>query len=220
MNMKIVSTIIVSAMFFISACDDQGVLAPPIDPPSNAPTIVSLSPASGSVGDTITIKGTKFGSVQGSSTISFGSVAATSIGPWSDTLIKTIVPVNAATGNVSVKVNGLSSAGKQFTVLGTVPAVSFDSDVLPLFTTTYGCTGCHGGQNNLFLESYPQVMAGNSINGPVIIVGNASGSILVKKLRTATLPFGARMPFGATSQVSDADLQKIVDWINQGAKNN
>ncbi len=209
-----------SLLLFVSACEDQGNPVTPLVVPSNAPIIVTVAPDSGSIGDTITIKGTKFGTTQGSSSISFGSIAATPIGPWSDTLVKTVVPVNTVTSIVTVTVNGNKSNGKSFKVLGTVSAVSFANDVLPLFTgTTYGCTGCHGGQNNLSLDSYSQVMAGNSNHGPVIIAGNASGSVLVKKLRTATLPFGARMPFGG-SQVSDIDLQKIVDWINQGALNN
>lgn len=205
---------------FIASCDDQGDPVTTPAAPSNAPTIVSMVPDSGAVGDTITIKGTKFGTTKGSSSITFGTIASVSTGTWSDTLVKTIVPTNAVTSNVTVTVNGNKSNGKSFKILGTVPGVSFANDVLPLFTgATYGCTGCHGGQNNLSLGSYAQVMAGNSNHGPVVIAGNASGSVLVKKLRTATLSFGARMPFGG-SQINDTDLQKIVDWINQGALNN
>ena len=100
-----------------------------------------------------------------------------------------------------------------------IDSVSFANDILPLFTMTYGCTGCHGGQNKLFLESYAHATAGNSDHGPVILPGNGTGSILVKKLRTATLPFGKRMPYGG-GEVSDVHLQKIIAWIDQGAKNN
>ncbi|MDD8018497.1 MAG: hypothetical protein PHP42_09010 [Bacteroidota bacterium] len=113
-----------------------------------------------------------------------------------------------------------------------IDTVSFSKDIFPLLTATYGCTGCHSGgyanaQNHQSYESYEFVLSGNSgystipksDHGPVVTPGNASTSILVKKLRTATLPFGSRMPYGG-GEVSANDLQKITDWINQGAHNN
>lgn len=108
--------------------------------------------------------------------------------------------------------------------------VHFATDVLPLFTgTKYGCTGCHGSQNNLFLDSYNGVLSGNSgystasasLHGPVVTPGDGEGSIIVKKLRgspTGWTP-SARMPFGG-NPMDEADIQKIVTWIDQGALNN
>ena len=105
------------------------------------------------------------------------------------------------------------------TQLPITDSVSFKNDILPLLTgSKYGCTGCHGGQNNLFLDSYGNVMLGNSFHGPIITQGNGEGSIIVKKLR-GTATFGSRMPFGGSAMAS-ADIQKISDWITQGAKNN
>jgi len=209
---------------FISSCDDQGDPVTPPAAPLNAPTIVSLLPDSGAVGDTITIKGTKFGSTKGSSSIAFGTIASISVGSWSDTLIKTIVPVNAITSNVTVTVNGNKSNGKSFKVLGTVAAtVSFNLDILPIFTNnTYGCTGCHGGTNNLHLESYSQAMAGNSTRGPVIVPGDTT-SLLIRKLKGGSQlggNEGVRMPQGAPNPIANTDLQKIITWIKEGALNN
>jgi YD repeat-containing protein len=81
------------------------------------PGITSLSPASGLVGASVTITGSKFGAVQGSSIVAFnGAVAA--ISTWSDTSIVAAVPVAATTGPVVVTAGGQSSDGAGFTVLG------------------------------------------------------------------------------------------------------
>lgn len=216
------ATVAVSVLF-IAACEDMG---DPVSSTGTAPSITSISPDSGKAGDTVRITGKNFTSAKGS--VKFGSVNADTIVSWSDTLIRVKVPSGSVTGTVVVTAAGKSSTGKQFKIVGSVVLVSFSNSILPLFTgATYGCTGCHGGQNNLNLDSYNGVLSGNtgfstaaaSQNGPVINPGNASTSILVRKLRSNTLPFGARMPFGG-SQVSDVDLQKITDWVNQGALNN
>jgi cytochrome c551/c552 len=107
--------------------------------------------------------------------------------------------------------------GKQFKVLGTVSGVSFANDIKPLFTS-YGCAGCHPSQGNLSVSSVSALLAGGN-NGPAIMANNANGSNLVKKLRAETVPFGSKMPANG-GHVSDTDLQKIKDWINQGALNN
>jgi hypothetical protein len=79
------------------------------------PTISSLSPTSGSVGTTVTITGTNFGSTQGTSTVKFNTKVAT-ITSWSATSIKAKVPTGATTGNVVVTVSAVASNGKTFTV--------------------------------------------------------------------------------------------------------
>ncbi|MFA6468152.1 MAG: IPT/TIG domain-containing protein [Bacteroidota bacterium] len=222
MSGRILVSLLFATMFIISACDDQG---DPVSANIATPAITSVSPDSGKATDTITVVGTNFGT---SGTVSFGSTAATVYASWNATQIKVIIPAGVSSGtvNITVTVSGKTSNAKSFKSIAA--PISFASAILPLFTgATYGCTGCHGGQNNLSLDTYNNVLSGNSgystaaasDHGPVITPGNATASVLVKKLRTATLPFGGRMPFGG-SQMSDADLQKIVDWINQGALNN
>lgn len=88
-----------------------------------APTVSSLSQASGAVGVTITITGTNYGSTQGSSTVTFNGTAAAAASTWSATSITLTVPVGATSGNVIVTVGGLASNGVTFTVVQ-APAIT------------------------------------------------------------------------------------------------
>lgn len=209
-------SLLVVLLLFMPACDDLGdPVTPPITP-SNAPVITAVVPDSGAVGDTVTIIGSKFGTAQGSSTVQFGSVAATPVGSWSDTAVKVTVPASAATSALTITVNGAVSNGKTFTVAGT-SGISFANDIVPLLNGK-GCTGCHGGSGGLTVLPHSSLLMGNSDHGPVITVGNGEGSVLVRKLR-GTAGFGSRMPQGA-SPLSESEIQKFVQWINQGALNN
>jgi len=77
--------------------------------PGTMPLISSLTPASGGVGASVTVKGLNFGSSQGSSTINFNGVHATSITSWTSTQIVALVPSAAASGPVTVDVNSIPS---------------------------------------------------------------------------------------------------------------
>lgn len=79
------------------------------------PKIVSLSANSGAVGNTVTISGTNFGDIVGTSTVSFNGTEATPAF-WSSTSINLNVPVGATTGDVVITVNGVVSNGVNFTV--------------------------------------------------------------------------------------------------------
>ena len=191
-----------------------------ISPSANSPTISTIVPDSGSVGDTVTINGTNFGSTQGSSNVNFGAVTASQIISWSTTQIKVQVPTNSVTGNVSVAVGSSASNSKSFKVINTVSFISFLSNIKPMFTT-YGCTNsfCHGGgAGGLNLPEYTTLMIGGN-HGVVVVPNNAEGSNIIKKLRANPVPFGSKMPANGLT-MSDADLQKLIDWINQGALNN
>lgn len=85
--------------------------------PTGQPTpyIASLSPASGSVGSSITIAGLNFGAAQGANTVMFGSVAATATA-WATNSIVARVPAGATTGSIVVNASGLPSNGLSFTV--------------------------------------------------------------------------------------------------------
>jgi len=217
MSVRFFVIVAVTLAACFNACEDQG---DPVSPPSStAPSITSIVPDSGAVGDTVVINGKNFTSTKG--TVKFGSINADTIVLWSDTLIRVKVPANAVTGGVVVTANGKLSNSKQFKVIGAVATISFANDILPLFTTTYGCTGCHGGTNNLFLDSYAHVMAGNSNRGPVVVARDTN-SLLIRKLKGGSAlgaSEGSRMPLGG-SPVADSDLRKIVTWIKEGAQNN
>ena len=74
------------------------------------------------------------------------------------------------------------------------------------------CVSCHGGQNNLFLNSYSNVMAGNSNNGPVIIPNDADGSLLWQYINSNYMPIGG-------SNLTSEQKTTIAQWINDGAGN-
>lgn len=100
--------------------------------------------------------------------------------------------------------------------IDTAKAISFQNNVLPIFIN-YGCYGCHGGTNGLYVTTVAQLLQGG-IHGPAIVPGNADSSLIMKKT-SANPPFGARMPFGGP-YCPDSIRSVIAAWINQGAKDN
>jgi len=91
-----------------------------------APTINTLTPASGPIGTIVTIGGLNFGATQGTSTLTFNSAVAAPTN-WSDRTIVVSVPAYASTGPVIVTVNGVSSNA----VIFTVGDIDSDGDGLP-----------------------------------------------------------------------------------------
>jgi RHS repeat-associated protein len=83
--------------------------------PANPPSISSLSPSSGAVGTSVTITGTRFGSTQGSSTVTFNGRAASPTS-WGATSIVVPVPSGATPGDVVVTVSGVASNSAFFMV--------------------------------------------------------------------------------------------------------
>ncbi|MHB8896992.1 MAG: IPT/TIG domain-containing protein, partial [Candidatus Geothermincolia bacterium] len=105
-----------------------------------APTLTTVSPSNGYVGNTVTLTGTGFGVTRADSVVKFNGTAATSYTSWSDTSIKCKVPTGATTGDVKVVACGLNSNGKPFTVNSTTPPVETDKPTWYLAegTTDYG----------------------------------------------------------------------------------
>jgi hypothetical protein len=87
------------------------------------PGITNLSPSAGTVGTSVTISGVNFGTLQGSSTVSFNGTNATPTS-WSASSIGVPVPSGATTGNVSVTVGGQTSNAVLFTVQAPPPAIT------------------------------------------------------------------------------------------------
>jgi hypothetical protein len=110
------------------------------------PTLVSAAPPSGVPGAVITLSGTNFGSVQGSQSVSFGSVPATEYVSWSDAQIKCKVPAMGA-GDVLVTVGSPAgtSNGLPFLV-GPVaaPTISAITPASGVGETTVGVTDLAG----------------------------------------------------------------------------
>lgn len=98
------------AEFYADAANLSSTVLPP--PMAN---LSKLAPTSGPIGASVTITGTGFGAVQGTSSIAFHGKAATP-STWSDTSIQVSVPSGATSGDVVVTVNGQPSNGLAFTV--------------------------------------------------------------------------------------------------------
>src|SRR6267154_1313113 len=102
------------------------------------PTITSLSQNAGAVGASITITGTNFGTLQGTSTVTFNGTAAAPASAWSTTSITVTVPVGATTGNVVVNVLGTASNGSPFTVAPAITSLSQTSGAVGASVTIIG----------------------------------------------------------------------------------
>ena len=93
-----------------------------------APAITGLSPTTGNAGQVVTISGTAFGTTEGISTVTFNGLLAR-VNSWSDTTLSVVVPRDASTGPVVVRVAGRPSNGVTFsvptaTLAGTVTRLS------------------------------------------------------------------------------------------------
>jgi regulation of enolase protein 1 (concanavalin A-like superfamily) len=88
-----------------------------------APTLTNLSPGSGTVGTSVTISGTNFGSTQGTNIVRFNGTVAPPTS-WSASSIVAAVPGGATTGPVTVTVGGVPSNGTTFTVTSPAPSVT------------------------------------------------------------------------------------------------
>jgi len=89
----------------------------------SAPSITSLSPASGTVGASVTITGANFGTSQGTSTVKFNGTTATPTS-WGAGSIGVPVPSGATTGNVVVHASGVDSNGASFIVAPSISGLS------------------------------------------------------------------------------------------------
>ena len=79
---------------------------------AQTPTISSITPNPGGIGQSVTITGTNYGT---SGSVTFNGVTASTTS-WTSTAIIATVPVGATTGNVVVTANGAPSKGFAFTV--------------------------------------------------------------------------------------------------------
>jgi mono/diheme cytochrome c family protein len=91
--------------------------------------------------------------------------------------------------------------------------VSFSQDVMPILDQN--CFKCHGGDRTnegLKLGSYADVMAGSD-NGAVVVAGDSAASKLFSAVSSGKMPKRA-------AKLSDADIQIIRQWIDEGALDN
>jgi len=91
---------------------------------------------------------------------------------------------------------------------------SFSDDVLPIFQAK--CGGCHGSLGGWSAASYQDVMTSGN-NAPVVIPGDAEGSLLARWL-LGTVDQGGFMP--PSGKLPQAELDIILGWIGAGALDN
>ena len=102
------------------------------------------------------------------------------------------------------------------TLLDTPPAntvpMSFTNDIQPIFTQN--CIFCHGSNGGLTLSS--DVSWKELVTDGRVIPGDHENSFLYKRLKGIGV---ARMPKGA-APLPDETIDKVVQWINEGALDN
>jgi nitrate/TMAO reductase-like tetraheme cytochrome c subunit len=85
---------------------------------------------------------------------------------------------------------------------------TFSAQIQPIFGAR--CTSCHNqtiATGGLVLETYNSTMTGGK-DGPVILPGDPEDSPLVQRQRE-----------GHFAQLTDDELQLVIDWIDNGAPN-
>jgi len=101
--------------------------------------------------------------------------------------------------------------------------VSFHRDVVPVLEAN--CFTCHTApegegyrKTGLNMASWETLIQG-SLYGPVIVPGDSRHSVL-NMLVEGRADGSLRMPHGADEPLSDADIETLRRWVDQGAKNN
>jgi len=99
--------------------------------------------------------------------------------------------------------------------------VSYSKDVQPILSKN--CSDCHSPGKEGFVASgldttsYASLMKGGKF-GPLVKPGNALSSSL-NMLVEGRAHASIRMPHGR-EKLSDADIETLKVWVNEGAKNN
>jgi hypothetical protein len=142
----------------------------------------------------------------------------------------------SVSGTTSVKIKDTDTHGSasdnplheeneiEISIRVTPALVSFSTEVQPIFTASCVNAGCHPGggapfslQASVSRDNLVGVdMQNSNCGGKRVVAGDASASGLVKKLVGNC---GQRMPLGG-SPLSQAQLDLVSTWINQGAQNN
>lgn len=114
---------------------------------------------------------------------------------------------NDAVSNLGLVFDDPAAAGR--------PSPSFSADISPILTNRCAIPGCHvaGGPHGVDLRTYDTLQAGAE-DGAIIIAGNARESEMVEEIVQGKMPPPPNEPLEA------AEIQSIIDWINEGAENN
>jgi hypothetical protein len=94
------------------------------------------------------------------------------------------------------------------------PSPSFNADIAPILTDRCAIAECHvvDGPHDIDLRTYDSVIKGGD-EGAIVIAADAMESEMVEEIAEGKMP-----PEGPPLEA--AQIQLIIDWINEGAENN
>jgi alpha-tubulin suppressor-like RCC1 family protein/Zn-dependent metalloprotease len=182
-----------------------------------APTIISFSPASGSMGTVVTINGNGFGPVPGSNVVYFGAVRA-AVTAASVTNLTVTLPVGATYAPITVTVNGLTAYANQ----PFMPTFSGDGSGITVNSFAPRLDLASGsGPNKVVIadldgDGEPDLVVANDYNNSISLYRNIStnGSLtagsFAPRVDLATPP-GSYSPFGLA--VADVDGDGRLDIV-------
>ena len=211
---------VLCALFFagLVGCSDQGKIVPTV--PSMASGLsVGLDTVFSFPGDTVLLK------------ITGGTPPFAFLGPPPSTAAQFFISGSTMTivGNsvgstVAMIIDASSPVNRLDLPISVESAVSFTNSIQPIFTGQYGCVGCHGGTEGLFLTT-ATVSYQNLVNVPAQSPGyagykrvdprNLANSLLY--IRLASNDPSVSMPQGRTAPFDPASLSNVRTWILQGA---
>lgn len=117
------SAAVVCLLFLLSGCRSDSTS--PTE--ESSPAITSFAPASGQVGDTVTITGTNFSTTPANDTVRFNGTIAV-VARCTSTQIVTTVPTGATTGTITVAVGkNRATSSTSFTLTGSGPSPTITS---------------------------------------------------------------------------------------------
>jgi RHS repeat-associated protein len=173
------------------------------------PVIYSVTPSAGGLGSQVTIAGTNFGGTQGSSSITFNGIAASSITSWTSSQIVAIVPATATSGPVVVVVNSVASnADMTFTVINPVvsavtPASAPVGGTVTVTGTGFGAlqngsqvqfNGLSGNVTSWSATSVTLTVPSGATSGPLLVAEDGVNSNSVSFTVTEALSVTALNP--------------------------
>jgi hypothetical protein len=168
---------------------DRGVFSYTVSTSVGGPEIKQVLPAQGRAGDSVAIRGSRFGASQGDSRISFGSIDAGTAASWSDTSITARIPSEARSGGVSVTVSGRKSNSYDFVVIPSAGVIAPASG--PSAGGTRVTIASPAGANSLAVVLFGSTVARNvRLTPPNLITcvsPPGSGTVNVRLLQGPTL---------------------------------
>lgn len=140
------------------------------------PSVTSFTPASGRVGETVTIQGSKFIADSTSNTVEFNGRQAKIVSATTSQIV-TMVPKAAKSGKITVRVNGLPAvSATDFTVI--------PSGAIPMITKVSPMAGTIGQTVTIEGSGFTASKEDNlvSFNGAIATIDSATTSLLIVKV--------------------------------------